>query len=247
MSEGAITVDPGGEATCEIKVRNNGAVVDQFSLDVVGDAGPWATVQPPVLNLFPGAEGVAQIQFKPPKSSKIAAGDVAFGVRVVSKEDIQGSVVEEGVLSIGGFAETTAELVPRTSRGRRKARHELAVDNRGNHRVNADILFNDPDQLLKFKADPPALVTEPGTATFARIEVAPKKTFWRGQNKTLPFQVIVAPEQGEPVVTDGTMVQEAVLPKWLGKALLAAAALVLLAGLLWATLLKPTIESAAEE
>ena len=50
-----------------------------------------------------------------------------------------GSAVEEGVLVVGAYQDAFAELVPRTSRGSRRATHELAVDNRGNSRLNATV------------------------------------------------------------------------------------------------------------
>ena len=62
-----------------------------------------------------------------------------FGVHVISKEDPQGSVVEEGVVDIAPFSDVFAELAPRTSRGRRGASHDLAIDNRGNSAINATI------------------------------------------------------------------------------------------------------------
>ena len=52
----SVRVEPGAGASLEIRVRNTGQVVDQFSLDILGDAAPWTTVEPPSLSLFPGAE-----------------------------------------------------------------------------------------------------------------------------------------------------------------------------------------------
>ncbi len=50
-----------------------------------------------------------------------------------------------------------------------------------------------------------------------------------------------------PMTVTGTYVQTAILPKWFWKAVLAALALLLLLWILWQTLFKPTIESAARE
>ena len=88
-----------------------------------------------------------RITFRPPRSSDVPAGPMAFGVRVASQEDPGGSVVEEGVLQVGAFADTSAELAPRTSRGRTGATHDLAVDNRGNTPLNATITGLDPDRV----------------------------------------------------------------------------------------------------
>ena len=245
LSAPALAVMPGEEATTEIRVRNNGGVVDQIVLDVLGDAGSFAAVEPNVLNLFPGAEGTATISFRPPKAAKTPAGLVPYGVRVWSKEDPEGSSVQEGELDVGGFIDTTAELLPRTSRGRRKGRHELAVDNRGNQTVQANVSVVDPDELVTARVEPATLVIPPGSAVFQTIVIVPKRRFLKGPAKTIPFQVIVSGEGQPPVAADGAMVQEQVLPKWLLPAALIALAALVAGFVLWQTLLKPRIESAA--
>ena len=98
LASKAVTVTPGGEAVTEVRVRNSGTVVDQFTIEVLGDASAWAIVEPAVVPLFPGAEAVARIKFKPPKSSSVPARAIPFAVRVKSREDARASLVEEGVV-----------------------------------------------------------------------------------------------------------------------------------------------------
>src|SRR5262249_20494732 len=43
----AVAVEPGSEATLEFRLRNTGAVVDEFTLGILGDAAGWAAVVPP--------------------------------------------------------------------------------------------------------------------------------------------------------------------------------------------------------
>lgn len=247
LSSGAVEVVPGAEAIIQVTVRNSGSVVDQFAIDVLGDAASWARAEPPVLSLFPAAEGTATIRFAPPRSSAVAAGTIPFGIRALSHEDPAGSAVEEGTVTVAPFIETFAELVPRTSRGSRSATHELAVDNRGNVRLNATVEPSDPDQLLGFDVQPPGLVMEPGTAGFAKVRVRPRRRFWRGQPRTRPFTLAVTTPEHAPVSLEGTMLQEAILPRWLVPALGALLAIILLAILLWLTVLQPSIKSAATQ
>ncbi len=77
--------------------------------------------------------------------------------------------------------------------------------------------------------------------------MTPRKRFWRGKPKTLPFQVSVVDGDNEPILLDGNFVQQPMVPKWLWKALLALLLLLLLFWLLWQTVLKPTVESAARD
>lgn len=241
-----VAVTPGSQGTVQLRVRNNGSVVDQFTFQVLGDAQPWATVAPPSLSLFPGAEESATITFAPPRSSQAPAGQMPFGVHIISKEDAQGSVVEEGVVDIAPFSDVFAELAPRTSRGRRAGTHDLAIDNRGNAPLNANLSAIDADRLLNFEVKPPGVVAEPGTAAFAKIAVQPKRSFWRGPSRTHPFQVLLDGAGPTPVTVDGTMVQESILPSWFMRAVLLVIAALIALILLWLFLIKPAIQSTAQ-
>jgi hypothetical protein len=243
----SVSVEPGQSISVDVRVRNTGTVVDEFTFDVLGDAAGWATVEPPAISLFPGAEGTAKAVFAPPRAASTPAGTIAFGLRARSKEDPAGSAVEEGSVVVGAFMDPFAELVPRTSRGSGSGSHDLAVDNRGNARLSAEIEATDADRQLTFDVKPPAVVVDPGMAQFAKIKVSPTKKFWRGQPKTRPFQLYVKPEGGLPITLEGTMLQEAVLPPWFMKAVLALLALLVLLVVFWLFLLKPSIQSAASE
>jgi hypothetical protein len=186
-----VAVVPGAEARVEIKVRNNGSVVDQLDLSVLGDAASWSRVEPASLSLFPGAEGTATVVFAPPRSPGVPSGQLPFGLRVASQEDPAGSVVEEGRLDVAAFSAVSAELQPLTSRGSRGARHDLAVDNRGNVALNATLSGVDDSEELGFDFKPPSLVVDPGKASFARMDVRPRRRFWRGQPRTRSFAVQV--------------------------------------------------------
>jgi hypothetical protein len=249
LEQRTLAVEPGEAVTVALTVRNGGSVVDQFTIEVLGDAGTWATVDPPTLSLFPAAQETARITFRPPRVATTPAGSVRFGVMVHSKEDPDGSNVVEGTLEIGGFLASAAELAPRTSHGSRTGRHEVAVDNRGNLRLETTLEGVDPDRLVRFDFDPPTLSVEPGGAGFVRLLVKPVTSFWRGPAKTRPFQVAVKPDApgAVPLVVDGSYLQESILPWWFLRALVALAALLVGAILLWVFVLQPQIRSTAAD
>jgi hypothetical protein len=242
LSPRAVSVQPGTEAVSTVTVRNTGTVVDEFRLSVLGDSAVWADVEPYVLSLLPGAEGTAEIRFRPPRSSDIAARTVPFGLRAASREDPDGSTVEEGTVEVTPFADTFAEIIPRTARGRVAATFDLAFDNRGNTKVNADVSAVDPNNALTFEFLPAGLVAEPNTASFSKLKAKPRKRFLRGPARTHAFQVTVAPNGTPPFTTDATLLQEGLIPKWAPKALLALAAL----ALLWLALFRPTVKKEAK-
>lgn len=225
-----LSVLPGSNAECTARVRNNASVVDQFTLTVLGDASPWATVTPPVVSLFPGAEATVQIRFSPPRSSSVPSGAVPFAVRADAREDPEGTVVEEGVIEIGAFGDIEARVRPRTSEGKRMARHDVAVENLGNAPEDVDIMATDPDERLAFDVRPGHLVVAPGETRTARLKVMARDGFLRGPAKPRPFTVEVRPTTAPPVVVDATMNQRPGMPRWIVPAV-AAVAIVAVAAL----------------
>jgi hypothetical protein len=210
LDHGSLRVDPGGEVRGQITVRNSGTVVDQFSLEVLGDAAGWATLEPASLSLFPGAEGSAAFIIRPPRLWSTRPGTMAIGIRAASKEDPAGSAVEEGTLEVGSFTETSAEISPRTSHGRFGATHEVLVDNRGNVPVEASVAGSDEDRQLRFATTPPSTIVEPGAAGVARLRVRPTSRFWRGPARTR-LQVAVEPVSGTPIKLEGAFLHDPIL------------------------------------
>ncbi|WP_158885237.1 hypothetical protein [Amycolatopsis anabasis] len=247
LAETELVVTPGDAASCAVHIRNSGTVVDQFSIDVLGDTRTWAEVEPPVINLLPGQDGTATVHFRPPRKAEVRAGAVPFGVRVLSREDPGGSRVDEGVVHVEPFTDLQIELSPRTSTCRTKARHEVVVDNLSNHPVSVEVLPRDEEDALKFDLDHPVLTVEPGTAAFLKLKASPEDRFLRGPERRHPFGVTAVTSEQPPMTAEGTVVQQQLLPKWLLPALIALLALAIVAVTLWFTVLKPTVQSAARE
>ncbi|HEY1918026.1 MAG TPA: hypothetical protein VGH27_20830 [Streptosporangiaceae bacterium] len=241
----SLDVEPGQEAACSIQVRNTGAVVDRVLLDVLGQARPWASAEPPVLSLLPGTTGTARVAFHPPRASYPGAGEIPFALRAMSQEDPEGSVIAEGALTLAPFTDIRADLVPKTSHVRRRGRHRLIIENRGNVGADLDLDAQDEDNALEFRFRPRLITAPPGTATFVRLRAEPRKRFFKGAGKSLPFQVFVLGGGPEPVVADGAVLQRQIMPEWLlpllAIATLASAALIALYFLVF----KPEVHSAA--
>lgn len=230
----SIAVVPGETAVTTVRIRNTGAVVDQFTVSVVGAPAAWTTVAPLVISLFPGAEGTVLLHLAPPRAPGVGLGPVPFGVRVVASEDADLSVVEEGEVDLLPFVDITAKLTPRSVETKRRSRHEVLLDNRGNAPVEAEIDAGDPDELLAFEVRPRLVTVEGGQTARVAVNVAARTGFARGPQKHRPFQVTVAgggPDR-MPIVLDGTLVQNGSLPKFViplvtAVVVLAALALVL--------------------
>jgi hypothetical protein len=228
-----VVVEPGEVATCELRVRNAGSVVDEFTFEVLGAASGWSTFAPPVLNLLPGSEETARLTLAPPRQCTTTAGPQALVVRVVSREDPDRSAVAEGVVDVAAFVDVGAQLAPRTSRSSRAADHRVTVSNRGNVSVEATVTASDPDQQLTFDATPVALTVEPCGSAAASVRVRARHSLIRGREQTRPFEVTVGSRVAgdstgsqAPVALEGAFVQAPLLSWWMVLLVLAALAVV---------------------
>lgn len=246
-----LTVAAGEETTTDLRVANRGDVVDQLTVEVLGDAAGWCTPAPDTVNLMPGTDGTVTLRFAPPRSSEVSAGRIPFGVRVRSREYPDSSTVAEGEVAVEGFTDLVAELVPPRRRARRRARYRLAVENAGNRPEAVELAaFDTEGDELDLRLNPPDVITRPGTVTVVRVSAKPRRRMLRGEPRPHPFQLELSSVDGhlpEPVVVDGVMVQERLLPKWLLPAAVALAACVVAVAAFWFAVLKPTVQSVAAE
>jgi hypothetical protein len=247
LDQTSVRLDAGGQAVIPLQIRNNGEIVEGYRLAVVGVPAAWATLDPETVSLYPGDTTTATVTLRPPRSASVPAGEMQFGVRVEPTEHPDDAVVPEGVVEVLPYLETTAELSPRTTRGRRGARHRIAIDNRGNTPVVVALTGQPGGDGLAVATRAASLVVEPGHAVFTDVRARPVRTLWRGDPVTHPFAVLVSPESSTPVSLDGTHVQDAVVPAWWLKGLLALLAIIALLAALWFGVFKPTIASAAKE
>lgn len=208
-----VEVAPGGAARCHVLVRNNSAVVDQFVFTVRGDVDTWTTVKPERVNLMPRQEVPVELTFLPPRAPDVLAGEHPFALQVSSREDPAGSVVQEGVVDVESFTEVAAGIVPVTSSARRVGKHTLAIDHLGNHPHGVEVIAEDPDAKLTFRRRPAAPGLTPGTTTFVKVRVRPRKYFWKGADRTHPFSVTVLAPGAEPIAVEAALNQKPLIPQ----------------------------------
>src|ERR1043165_2161015 len=131
LEPNAVTIDPGGAARVNVRIRNRGDIVDGFEIKIIGPSAAWASIEPPQIRLFPAEEGTAQTTFQVPRASTPEADVYPFGVRVRPVSDPSSTIVEEGKIGVNPFVEFGAEVVPSTSEARSVGEHEITVANRG--------------------------------------------------------------------------------------------------------------------
>ncbi|MEA2502387.1 MAG: hypothetical protein QOD01_2498, partial [Actinomycetota bacterium] len=249
-----VFVEPGAEASCEVRVLNSGSIVDRVQLKVTGAGASWASFEPETLNVYPGATGTAKLTFRPPRTAQTTAGVVPFEVTGISQEDPTVTDRDGVNVTVAAFHELAAQLHPHKSQGRRSARHELTLANRGNANISVALAGSDENEALSLGLLPPgttrsawkrlvawmlgrsatppqaSISMEAGEAVNVGLSVVARRLILSGTPLDRPFKVGGSSEGNQTVSLDGTMVQAAVLPSLIPRLLMAV--LPLLAGLL---------------
>jgi hypothetical protein len=227
LSETRLDVVPGGVAVVLVTVHNSGAVVDEIRIEPLGDAAEWAVVEPPTLSLFPGTSGTAAVTFRVPDGAGVPPGPLPFGLRAVCREDAAGTSVEEGELVVAAFSEATLLLTPQVTRGARRGHAEVVAENKGNSPIELALTGQADDAAVRI--EPATLTVEPGEFAIATATVIPDRSFLRGPDRPLVYNVTATSDEHPELAATGQMVQSARLPRW---ALPVAIVLVVLALLL---------------
>ncbi|MGC4949181.1 hydrolytic protein [Streptomyces sp. DT224] len=247
-----VTVSPGAEATTTLTVRNDGDIVEAYTLDVVGDCAAWTTVEPARVSLYPGTSETVTVRFAPPRSHEVRAGEKPLGIRVLPAEHPESVAVPEMTVVVEPFHELRARLEPGRRRGWLGARFRTVVQNRGNAPTEVSLGARQPGEELRLAFTPERRKLEPGESAEAGLKVRARKLIWFGAPAAWPFEVVAGepedagaegPREGRPEPLPGEFAQLPLFPKWL--LILLAAVLALL--LAWFALVRPAVRSTAKE
>ena len=237
------TVDAGGSASVEQRVRNTADIVEEYHVDVVGDPALWCVIEPSTVRLYPGTTATVHLTFSPPRNSDSTAGPHPFGVRVTPVETPDAVMVPEGNITVTPFIDIRAELLPVTVRGWRRAKPRLVVDNYGNTTATAAVLADGSGNRLDFDIRRPAIQIPPGRADFSLLRLRPDRTLWLGQKVSHPYTTTLQLSGAEPVAAKGTFVQTALLPRWVARLFAVLCAFLAVFAGLWLSI-HPTVSTA---
>ena len=201
-----VTVEPGGQATCEVEVNNDGRLVDEYRLQVSGADPSWCSVEPPALRLMPRTSGLARVLFRPPRASSPAAGTGAFVVTATSSAEPAVRAQAAGSLTIRPFADVSATITPQNSQSYGVADHTVSVENRGNAAVRVSVSAQDPDNRLTIEPSPPDITVDGGVVAGSHLSVRTTNPKEPRTGQRVAFQVSVRPAYGAPIRLDASTV-----------------------------------------
>jgi hypothetical protein len=208
-----LDVEPGGEASLELKVRNTGRNVDRVDFDVVGATDGWTVVEPGSISLLPGAGAVARLVVRPPRDASVPAGQHLLELHARSAIDATLDVEQRISVDVAPFDDVRIRMTPPTSRGTTSALHRVVVENTGNHPVTVTLDGRDRDGAgdVAVSIEPSVIELPGGDTVAATATVTPGRRLVDGPAIPRPF-VIVAHADGVETTLDGVMLQEPVPP-----------------------------------
>ena len=202
-----VAVDPGGVAVVALQIQNRSSVVDEFEVEVLGDAAAWTSVDEGRVPIFPQGTGSVQVSVRPPRSSRPEAGTIAVGFRVRSTVDPERSVVEECSVEVKPFVEIGGEVSPKTARGRFSAGHQLRVINKGNAAVSVSVRAEVQQGDCQLSLPEGPLMVAAGERRTTQVKVRPSHSHWQGGDEMHQYRFSLEPQGGAPVVLDAMMRQ----------------------------------------
>lgn len=177
LSENTLVSSPGGAVTTRCTVYNASLIVDEYRLSVNGVDPAWVEAPPATARIFPEAFETVTIQFRPPRSAAVEAGDYAFTITATSADNPALTASVNGVLTVGPFVDFGMDLdSPRQISGEVEGVYNVRVTNLGNARLTigleggeetGEIEFafpNSPIELGPGETKPGSVVVRPRTA-----------------------------------------------------------------------------------
>jgi hypothetical protein len=202
LDQNRLTVEPGGQTRIVVRVHNNNTIVEGYRVVVLGEPAAWARVTPDELSVYPQQDAESQVVFSPPAGGVARAGQIPFGVQVVSRIDPMSAAVAEGDITVGTVTALNARIAPVSSTGRWSGRHRVEIANWGNAPVRLFLDATDPDEKLTFLVQPPTVDLAIGSKAQVRVKVRTRSPFFRGAPVRRSFRLV-----GRPAGPDGRPVE----------------------------------------
>jgi hypothetical protein len=211
LPERELAVEPGAQVSCEVTVRNTGLVVDRYIVQVMGQPARWATVDPPSLDLVPEAEGTARVTFAPPRRPDVLAGVTPFRLVATSHQNPQAATFADGTVTVGSYHELATQLRSARAEGRQGA-YEVALENRGNVAVVAQVAAVDDRRALEFQVSRPSVSLPPGGRATVGVTARPARAAASGEPAAYPFRIVAQSGWDPPRSMDAELLHRPPLP-----------------------------------
>lgn len=184
LTEDELVVEPGGEVSTVVRIRNTSDVVEEYDLSLLGEVAAYAEIIPTQVSAFVGDVAEATVILRPPYDTMISSGQIPFGIRAQSRED-----ADRVEIAVGAINLVQTKLIPRSSSGRWRSKARLEIHNRGTEEATVRLRAVDPDGKLSFALAPREVDIAPDGTGEAFLKIRPRKSVLMGKPAHHSFQV----------------------------------------------------------
>lgn len=243
----ATEVTPGESTVLRFTVINLADTTETFTLTPAGLAAGWTVVRPGTVTLFGGTQQEVEAEVRPPLLPSTTAGATALSIRVVPQGDPDDVTSAETTLLVAANHDRRLHVLQPALRGRRTARYEMILENRGNSAATCRLHLLDGTGRVEADFDPPAAGVEPGASLLIRARVRATHLLWQRRPRSVPFR-FDADQPGSPTASaPATFVQlPMIAPRFWWRAAAVVALCAALVGA-WFAVVRPLVRDAARD
>lgn len=226
MRDAQLRAEPGQYTVTSAEIRNPGAIVETYTLQILGPAAAWVDVSPEYVSLFPGDGEDVTVTLQPPLSSRIVAGTYAIGLQATSQVRPESTITGEFIATVPAFYRFRCVFGQSSFTVRTKATMLVQVTNEGNSTVTYKITAEDPEGYLNVEPRTPSITLAPGESRWIEVQVKVAPKLLGSSFETRSFLVTVLPVHDadldlpildeEPEVVSGGIAQRPVIRLRLG-------------------------------
>ena len=237
----SIELVSGVPTTLTLRLHNNEEAPQVVNLKPSGDLAEFVALD--VSTAAIQSNQIFDIPVSIEVGPTIEAGARQPGVELTSECGNSTATIDAEVVA---HSEHSIELSPLRSRGASAGRHTITVVNSGNVPVTVDLSPDPLDGEITLDVEPTFVVTAGATAR-VNLRVTPSTTYWNGPAQEHPFIVRTTSSDGSTGEFAGTYEQRPRIPRWVGPAAAGAAAALLIGAIAWFALLRPWVQSTADD
>lgn len=233
----AVDVAAGERATFQITITNTSQVIDAYGVQVFGVDPAWVELAPARLSLFPADVETVTVTVAFPADYPASSRTLAVNVR--SENDPEEFALTQVLVSVRPQSHARVSVDPIIVTSGKRAVFGVVVANEGNAPIHAVAVGTDPEDLARFRFEPPAVIVPPGRTQVVRTTVEGGRA-WFGVPRARVLTLGV--EADQRVESVATWVQR---PR-IGRGLMALLGL-LLAGAVFAAVLSRAFGQVVEQ
>lgn len=189
LTDEHLVVEPGGEVSTVVRVRNTSDVITEYDLAILGEMAAYTEIVPAQLSVYVGDMMEATIIIRPPYDTMISSGHLPFAVTAQSREDNDRIGLVEGELTVGAINLLQTKILPTRTKGRWRAKSRLEIHNQGTEEMTVRLRTVDPDEKLSFALAPRELQVAAGETADSFLKIRPRKSMILGSAVHLPFEI----------------------------------------------------------